>query len=320
MRRYLLLTTIVASILSAQNAPEKRRVAVLNFDYGTVYSGVSGIFGTNVDVGKGIADILVDRLVQSGTYSVIERKALEKVMAEQNFSNSNRADASSAAKLGKVLGVDAIIIGSVTQFGRDDRTTGVSGLGGITGRYGIGQVGKKEAKAVVEITARMIHVDTAEILVSAQGKGESTRTGTTLVGSGGTAINSGGGAVDMSSRNFASTILGEAVNKAVTNVATELNQNVVRVPTRTVPVDGLVADVNGTTLILNVGTKNGIRVGDKLEVASTGREIRDPATGKVIRRTDTVLGSITITEVDETSSVGTYSGADGVKVGDHVKR
>lgn len=320
MRRYLILTTLVASVLSAQNAPEKRRVAVLNFDYGTVYSGVAGIFGTNVDVGKGIADILVDRLVQSGTYSVIERKALEKVMAEQNFSNSNRADASSAAKLGKVLGVDAIIIGSVTQFGRDDRTTGVSGLGNLTGRFGVGQVGKREAKAVVEITARLIHVDTAEILVSSQGKGESTRTGTTLVGSGGTTLNNGGGGVDMSSRNFGSTILGEAVNKAVTNVATELNQNVVRVPTRQVPVDGLVADVNGSTLILNVGTKNGVRVGDKLEVASTGREIRDPATGKVIRRTDTVLGSITITEVDETSSVGTYSGADGVKVGDHVKR
>jgi hypothetical protein len=124
----------------------------------------------------------------------------------------------------------------------------------------------------------------------------------------------------MSSKNFGATILGEATNKAVTQVSDEFNQNMTRIPTRTIAVDGLVADVNGRSLILNVGTRNGIRVGDKLEVARTGREIRDPGTGKVLRRVDTTLGSITITEVDETSSVGTYEGPDGVKVGDHVKR
>ena len=60
----------------------------------------AAIFGTNVDVGKGIADLLVTDLVKDGTFSIIERKALDKVMAEQNFSNSNRADPTSAAKLG----------------------------------------------------------------------------------------------------------------------------------------------------------------------------------------------------------------------------
>jgi curli biogenesis system outer membrane secretion channel CsgG len=319
MRRILIAFALLATALAAQ---DKRRVAVMNFEYGTVYSGVAGIFGTNVDVGKGIADILVDRLVQSGKYSVIERKALDKVLAEQNFSNSDRADPNSAAKIAKLLGVDAIIIGSITQFGRDDRNTSVGGgaLGGVTGRFGIGGVGRRESKAVVEITARLIHVDTAEILVSSQGKGESTRSGTSLLGAGGSSGGAGGGAMDMSSRNFGATILGEATNKAVTQVADEMNQNVARIPTRSVPVDGLVADVSGNTLILNVGTRGGIRVGDKLQVMRTGREIRDPGTGKVIRRVETNVGTITITEVDETSSVGTFEGGEGVKVGDRVTR
>ena len=60
--------------------------------------------------------MLVDRLVNDGTYSVIERKALDKLIAEQNFSNSDRADPSSAAKIGKLLGVNAIIIGSITAI------------------------------------------------------------------------------------------------------------------------------------------------------------------------------------------------------------
>lgn len=84
--------------------------------------------------------------------------------------------------------------------------------------------------------------------------------------------------------------------------------------------DGLVADVSGKTLILNVGKNADVRVGDTLKVGRTSREIKDPATGKVIRRIDTLLGTVTITQVDDLSSEGTYSGAPGVKVGDHVKR
>ena len=102
---------------SAQGAPPRRpRIAVMDFDYATVQSSTSAIFGTNVDVGKGIADLLVTGLVKDGSYSIIERKALDKIMTEQNFSNSNRADPSSAAKLGKLLGVDAILVGSITEF------------------------------------------------------------------------------------------------------------------------------------------------------------------------------------------------------------
>src|SRR5215510_7521989 len=119
MRRITFISTLMAATLLASlaSAQDKRRVAVMNFEYGTVQSGIASIFGTNVDVGKGVADIMVDRLVNAGKYSVIDRKAMDKILAEQNFSNSNRADPASAAKLGKLLGVDAIIIGSITQFG-----------------------------------------------------------------------------------------------------------------------------------------------------------------------------------------------------------
>jgi curli biogenesis system outer membrane secretion channel CsgG len=144
---------VAVSLLAAALAPaqQKKRVAIMNFDYATVSSYVAQIFGSNQDIGKGIADMLVDKLVNDGTYSVIERKALDKILAEQNFSNSDRADPTSAAKIGKVLGVDAIVIGSVTQFGRDDKKTGVGGggLGRLTGGFGIGGVSRSESKAVV---------------------------------------------------------------------------------------------------------------------------------------------------------------------------
>src|SRR5438309_9426970 len=127
MKRVSLVIATLVIAAAASPAQTKKRVAVMNFDYATVQSSVQAIFGANQDVGKGIADLLVDKLVADGTYSVIERKALDKILAEQNFSNSDRADANSAARLGKILGVDAIVIGSITQFGRDDNNTSVGG-------------------------------------------------------------------------------------------------------------------------------------------------------------------------------------------------
>jgi curli biogenesis system outer membrane secretion channel CsgG len=302
-------------------AQTKPRIAVMNFDYATVRTESAAIFGTDVDVGKGITDLLVEKLVNGGTFSVIERKALDSIINEQNMSNSDRFDSSSAAKIGRLLGVDAIITGSITQFGRDDKSTDIGGgaVGGITRRFGIGGVGKREAKAAVGITARIINTDTGEILSVATGKGESKRSGTTLLGAGGSSGGAGGGAVDMRSSNFASTIIGEAVGQAVDSVANQLQSNSARLPTRVVKIEGLVADSTGGVLILNVGAKAGVKVGDKLAVVRTGREIRDPASGKVIRRIEETLGEVVITEVDEQSAVGKYSGSTPVKVGDRVR-
>ena len=59
-------------------------------------STVAQLFSTDRDIGKGVTDMLVDRLVNDGTFSVIEQKQLDKIIAEQNFSNSNRADSATA--------------------------------------------------------------------------------------------------------------------------------------------------------------------------------------------------------------------------------
>lgn len=317
MRKLLLIATLLTTILSAQ---DKKRVAVMNFDYGTVSTSVAQIFGNNQDVGKGIADMLVDRLVNDGQYSVIERKALDKLIAEQNFSNSDRADPSSAARIGKLLGVDAIVIGSITEFGRDDKNRSIGGLGAAAGRFGVGGIGTKEAKAVVQITARMVNVETGEILASVQGRGESKRSGTSLLGGGGGPGGVGGGGMTMGSSNFGATIIGEATNEAVTQCATGLDQKAAGLPARVVVIDGLVADVDGSHLILNIGTVNGVKIGDTLKITALGREIKDPASGKVLRRVETDLGTVAITAADASSSEGTYNGPPGVKVGDRVKK
>jgi len=305
-----------ASTAPAAPAGPKKRVAVMNFDYGTVKTTVAAIFGTDQDVGKGITDLMVQKLVQDGKYSVIERAALDKIIAEQNFSNSDRADPTSAAKIGRILGVDTIILGSITKFGRDDKQVGGVG-GGHSGWTGaIAGMGKKESKAVVAITARMVNTTTGEILAAVTGNGESSRSGLMLGGGGGTGYSGGGGAFNMSSSNFGQTILGEAVNKAVADCATQLDNAAATLPVYKATYSGVVADVSGNTIIINIGNKVGVRVGDSIVISRPVRTVKDPTTGKVLKTVTNDLGTATVTEVDADSATATYSGPTPPKIGD----
>jgi outer membrane protein OmpA-like peptidoglycan-associated protein/curli biogenesis system outer membrane secretion channel CsgG len=313
------LGTAVPLQLQAQSAANRKpRVAVLDFDYGTVMSASSSIFGTNVDIGRGISALLVTNLVRNGSFSVIDRDALSTVLAEQNFSNSNRADPASAARIGKVLGVDYIIVGTITQFGNETNKQDVGGGGGNWHGFGVGSIGHSNSKANVAIDARIINVDTAEILAAAEGKGESSRSGLALGGGGGNWKGMGAGNVDFGSSNFQSTIIGEATKKAVDALATDLGTQASRLTVRAVKIDALIAAVDGGQIILNAGARAGIHSGDQLTVVRVGREIKDPATGQVIRRLTSTIGTIQAADVDDTSSVCNVVSGSGFQVGDHA--
>lgn len=88
---------------------------------------------------------------------------------------------------------------------------------------------------------------------------------------------------------------------------------------RTVVVEGLVAAVEGDSVILNVGAKAGLKTGDQLSIERVSKEIKDPATGKVIRRMSSKIGVIQVTEVDEVSAVAKIISGSGLKVGDLAK-
>jgi curli biogenesis system outer membrane secretion channel CsgG len=318
----MLLTVLAAAQTAAPAsaaAGRKKRVAIFDFDYATVHSDVASLFGSDVDVGKGVSDLLVKYLVKDGTYSVIERKAMDKILAEQNFSNSDRANPNSAAQIGKLLGVDAIIVGSITQFGNETKNTNVGGAGAGFGGFGVGGFGHKKSKAIVGIDARIVNIDTAEILGVAEGKGESSRESTSLLGGGGSWHGFGAGNVDFGSSDFQNTIIGEAVKQAVEKTSTEIIADAGKFQARTITVSGLVAAVDAGQVVLNVGSKAGLKVGDQLNVERVSREIKDPATGKVIRRMSATIGVVRVTDVDDISSVCAPVSGTGFKVGDAVK-
>jgi len=321
MKKALLAATLMCLVCATAlaGAQRKKRVAIMDFDYATVHSSSAAIFGQDVDIGKGISDLLVSDLVKDGTYSVIERKAIDKIMAEQNFSNSDRANPTSAAKIGKLLGVDAIIVGSITQFGDETQNKNIGGGGGNWHGVGMGGFGHKKTKAIVGISARLVDIDTGEILGVADGKGESSRSSTSLLGGGGNWSGFGGGHADFGSSDFQSTIIGEATKLATDQLSAGLVSDNSKLAIRQVIVEGLVAAVDGGQVVLNVGGKEGVKVGDQLNVERVTHEIKDPSTGKVIRRMTSPVGVVKVTDVDDVSSVCNVVSGNGFKVGDAVK-
>ncbi|MBI4346305.1 MAG: hypothetical protein HY553_05595 [Elusimicrobia bacterium] len=81
------------------------RVAVLGFDD----------FPRQRGSGALVSSIFEKRLLAAG-YSVVERRRVDDLLSEQKLSVSGAVDPKLARKLGRVLGVDALILGSVTDF------------------------------------------------------------------------------------------------------------------------------------------------------------------------------------------------------------
>ncbi len=298
----------------APTGPVKRRLAVNDFDYSTVQTSVQAIFNTQVDIGKGIRALLTNRLQQAGKITVLERAAIAKVMAEQDFGASNRVKKGTNAKIGRILGADAMLLGDIVAFGRDDRdkrvdvgaaTSRIPKIGGMLGGM---RVGKKEEKAVVVIAYRIVDAETSEVIESGEARGESKRESKGmggLLGVGGTVA---GGSVDMTSSNFAQTIIGEAVIAACDQLGEKMNAKIPTLPVREFDIEGRVADVSGGQLTLTVGTNDGVSVGDVFDVYKVLGEVLDPITKEVLDIKTERIGEMRIATVREKIAVGAYTG------------
>lgn len=112
-------------------APEEKQLRVAVADFPDLQNVTS-------DLGRYIANRLTTRLIQSPKFFVVERRRLGQVLEELKFSMSDLVDPAKAKQLGQMVGVEAIIIGTVSDLGNQ-----------------------------VDIDARVIEIDTSRMLLSA---------------------------------------------------------------------------------------------------------------------------------------------------------
>src|SRR5215210_1009117 len=93
-------------------ARQKTTVAVVEF---------TDLQGNVTDFGRFLAEELVTRLGDMEKFRVIERQLLTKIITEQKLSLTGVVDPASAKQLGKILGVDAIVSGTMTNLAQSVR-------------------------------------------------------------------------------------------------------------------------------------------------------------------------------------------------------
>lgn len=112
---------------------------------------------------EGITQMITDRLANRPDLILIERERIKEILTEQRFQYSGVVDLSSAVKLGRILGVDLLVLGSLNDFSLTSR----SGVG-----FGPLQVSGTTARTV--LSARLVGVETGQILGSIEAEGKET--------------------------------------------------------------------------------------------------------------------------------------------------
>ncbi len=110
MKKYLLLLAALF-VAGWAMANEDRPLSIAVFDPTSS--------GTSIDDGTRIAirEIISSTIVNTGEFTIVERSLLEKVMQEQQFSNSGIVAESDATEIGKMAGANKIILSVVTLTG-----------------------------------------------------------------------------------------------------------------------------------------------------------------------------------------------------------
>ena len=102
------LNNLTNQMVKSLTQEKKSKIAIMEFP---------DLHGTISEFGKFIPEELTTRLFMTRRFEVLERQLLNKVLEEQNLGMSGLIDASSAAQIGKLLGVDAIVTGTITDMG-----------------------------------------------------------------------------------------------------------------------------------------------------------------------------------------------------------
>ena len=291
-RRSVSLALVMLFVAGAGLAAEgKPRVAVLEFGHKALNAQWWGSGGA-------AQDMFITSLVKSGKFTVVDRERLAALMQEKNLSLSGDVSAATAVQAGKLLGVEYMLVGDVTEFGEQENKAQVG--------WGIGvDVRKKKFTAALDV--RLLNVTTGEIMWAETGRKVESSSKVYVAGI--------GGGVD-DERMF---------DKVLRPIVEELSGKLVLVPMETSKsvvgrVAGKIAKVDGDTIYINLGSEQGVAVGDTFGVFAMGEAIKDPDTGEVLGADETKVGTLKVAAVKgaKYSACSVVDGA-GFKVGNVVK-
>jgi len=244
-------------------------------------------FALNWSLGDGMQEILVDRLLATGRFHVVERQDLGAVLQEQKFQQNGVTRPQGKVATGRIRNCQYLIKGAVTDFGHiSTNSGGVSGLSW--------DIFGGSNRAVMGIVLYVIDVESGEIIAS-ENIEESVSARDLSVKAAYSGISFGGSA-------FYQTPLGRATRKVVERAVKRITAAIAAQPWQ--PQIALVQEDG--SVVINGGRDRGVRSGAEFEVVEVGRPILDPATGDAIGQSaGRSIGRVIVHEVRERYSTAT---------------
>lgn len=268
-----------ATIALAPTAPTlKRKVALGRITNETNY-GRSLLRDQHGDpLGKQVTDLLSKALTESGAYLVFERPDITRIQAESKLTDT---------KL-NLVGVDSLIIGSLTEFGR--KTLGETGFASSS----------KRQVAFAKVDLRVVDTNTGHVFFATSGAGEASTETASTFGFGSQAAYDG---------TLNDAAIRQAVSETVNRLTSEMNAR---------PWQTYILKSEGSQVFIGGGKAQGIKPGMIFSVMTQGEKIKSPQTGAEITlpgrsiarlRVDVNFGDSELTEGSVTSVVaGSLSG------------
>ncbi len=246
---------VTEKVVSKYTGP-RRRIGVVAFQNKAPYA--------QGRIGETATDILITELTKSGKFIVVERDKMDKLLEEQKLGQSGAIDPNTAAKVGKILGLNAIVTGSVSQFG--------------VKKEGKDFIISESKQQIVECTVdvRVVDAETGQVLLADSGKGVVRKASGKFLGMG-------------NQSKYDETLEGEALRAAIVkfvdNIISQVNKKAWSCR---------VAAVKDGKVYLNAGQEAGLELGQKLKAFSQGADIVDPTTGLVLGQEEEELGTLKV--------------------------
>ena len=229
----------------------------------------------NDPLGKQVTDLMSKSLTETGEFIVLERPDIGRVQAESRLTDS---------KL-NLVGVDTLIIGSLTEFGR--KTIGASGFVSAN----------KKQIAFAKLDIRLVDTRNGHVFYSTSGSGEaSTETGS-VFGFGSQAAYDG---------TLNDAAIRQAVGDAINSMAVEISKK---------PWETFILKVEGSKVFISGGKAQGVRQGMVFNVFTQGERVKSPQTGAEITLPGKAVATVRVealfgdTELNEGAVAAVVSGS-----------
>ena len=261
----------------------KLRVGVVNFQNRTP--------SKHIGIGEAAADILGTILQKTGRFIIIPQQDVASILGQQAMGASGAVDPVTAAKMGKILGLNAMVTGAITAYSEAEE--------------GSDYLVYKKKKQIARVTVdyRIVDTTTGIQLVADSGQGVyEKKTGGAL----------GLGSKSSYDADLRDGALRDALTKAMVNMLPQFEDQ---------EWSGRIASIKGRTVYLNAGKKTGLKVGDLLMVQELGEEIIDPQTNVSLGRAPgSIKGEVMVTGFfGRDGSMATIKSGAGFKTNDLVK-